>query len=32
LRRGRERKGQKEEKRVVEKGLKNPRELGIRGA
>jgi len=32
LRRGRERKGQEEEKRVVEKGLKNPRELGILGA
>jgi len=28
LRRGRERKGQEEEKRVVEKGLKNPRGLG----
>jgi len=30
--RGRERKGQEEENRVVEKGLKNQRELGILGA
>jgi len=32
LRRGGERKGQEEEKRVVEKSLKNLRELGILGA